>query len=286
MSEPAFVERDEARPAVIEIRPPRGGLNLDLGEIWRYRNLLLEFIKRDIAVRYKQASFGIAWAILQPALAVAIFTAVFGVFARVPSDGLPYSLFALAGMAPWIYFADAMRRSSTGLIGESELIRKVYFPRLVIPLAGVLAPLIDLLISVALVAVVMVWFGVVPSWRIVFLPGFACLAALLSLSVGLLLGPLSVRFRDVVHTLPFLTQVWMFASPIVYPSSMVPEHLRWVYSLNPMVGVIEGFRWSMLGGVSPPPWGAIFTSVAAVIVALPLGLMYFRRAERQFADII
>lgn len=274
-----------ASPQVTEIRPDRGLFDLDLGAVWRYRELLLVLTMRDIQVLYKQAALGAAWAILQPLFAVVIFTIIFGYFAHMPSNGIPYPVFAFAGVLPWTYFAEAVRRSSTGLVNDAELIRKIYFPRLIMPLANVVSPLLDFCIAFVVLLILMGFYGIPITPKLLLVPPLMVVAALLALSIGLWLGPINVRFRDIKHTLPFIIQIWMYASPIVYPISMVPQQWQWAYSLNPMVGVIEGFRWAVFGQGEPH-----FTSLAmsGVIITLLLagGLVFFRRAERTFADVI
>jgi lipopolysaccharide transport system permease protein len=270
---------------VVEIRPDRGWLDLDLGALWRYRELLIVLTMRDIQVLYKQAALGAAWAILQPLFAVAVFTIIFGIFARMPTGGVPYPVFAFAGILPWTYFAEAVRRSGLGLVTDAELVRKVYFPRLVMPLANVISPLLDFCIAFVVLLIVMAFFGVFPTWKLLAVPPLMLVAALLALSIGLWLGPINVRFRDVKHTLPFMLQIWMYASPIVYPLSLVPEKWQWLYSLNPMVGVIEGFRWAVLD-YGHPNLTALWVSGAMITVLLAAGLVFFRRMERTFADVI
>jgi lipopolysaccharide transport system permease protein len=278
-------EREGPARPVREIRPQRGLFDLDLGSVWRYRELLHLLVLRELKVRYKQAALGAAWVIIQPLFTVAVFTAVFGVFARIPSDGLPYAVFALAAVIPWTYFAEALRRSITGLVDDSELIRKIYFPRLALPIAAVIAPLVDFLISLGVLVLVMAWYRVPPTIHLLIMPAFLAMAVGLSLAFGLWLGPLNVRYRDIKHILPFFVQVWMYASPVVYPLSMVPERWRLLYSLNPMVGIIEGFRWTILGTTTPDPT-AIAMTIALTLVFLTSGLIFFRRAERTFADVI
>jgi lipopolysaccharide transport system permease protein len=269
----------------IDIRPSRGLFDLELDAVWRYRELLIVLTLRDIQVLYKQAALGIAWAIIQPLFAVIIFSVVFGRFARMPSDGIPYPVFAFAAVLPWTYFAEAVRRGGTGLVSESELVRKVYFPRLIIPLAGVIAPMLDFLIGFAVLLGVMLWFDVMPSFRLLVAPPLLVVSALLALAIGLWLGPINVRFRDVKYTLPFMLQIWMYATPIVYPLSIVPAGWKWLYSLNPMVGVIEGFRWAVFGK-GDPNVVAIGISLAAIGFLLTGGLIFFKRMERSFADLI
>jgi lipopolysaccharide transport system permease protein len=269
----------------LEIRPQRGLQTLDFQSLWRYRELLYFLVLRELKVRYRQAALGVAWAVIQPVFAASIFTVIFGTFAHLSSDGLPYVLFAFAGVIPWTYFAEALRRASTGLVDDSELIRKVYFPRLVLPLACVVAPLIDFLISLPVLVVLMIWHHIYPTASELLLPAFIALNVGLALASGLWLGPLNVRYRDVKQILPFLIQVWMYASPVVYPLSMVPQRWRLLYSLNPMVGVIEGFRWTLLGTTAPDTTAMVLTTVLTLVL-LVAGLMYFKRAERSFADVI
>lgn len=270
---------------VVEIRPARGLLDLELGMVWTFRDLLVVLIGRDLKVLYRQAAFGAAWAIMQPIFAVAIFTLVFGHFAKMPTDGVPYPLFAFAAVLPWTYFAEAVRRSATGLVNEAELVRKVFFPRLIIPLAAVLAPLLDFAIGFVVLLLLMAFYGVYPGWHILLVPVLLIISSALALAVGLLLGPVNVRFRDIKHTLPFLIQVWMYASPIVYPLSIVPADWRWLYSLNPMVGVIEGFRWAVLGNGQPALVPMMISGVVIVVMLLG-GLVFFKNQERSFADLI
>ncbi len=271
--------------AVTEIRPSRGLFDLDLGGVWKYRELFVVLVMRDIQVLYKQAALGAAWAIIQPVFAVIVFSLVFGYAAKIPSDGAPYPVFAFAAVLPWTYFAEALRRSATGLVTDAELVRKVYFPRLIIPLAAVIAPLLDFLIAFVVLVALMIWYRIVPGWQIVFLPGFLLIASMLALAVGLWLGPINVRFRDIKHTLPFMIQIWLYASPVVYPLSMIPDRFKWLYSLNPMVGVIEGFRWAILGK-GDLDLTAVAMSVILIAALLVGGLVFFKQAERSFADVI
>jgi lipopolysaccharide transport system permease protein len=274
-----------ASPPVTEIRPRTGLFDLQLGEVWRYRELLFFLTFRDIRVRYKQAALGAGWAVIQPLFAVMIFTLIFGMFARIPSDGVPYPLFAFAAMLPWTYFSEAARRSALGLVGDAPLISKIYFPRLIIPISNVLTPLVDFAVAFVVFLGVMAWYGFFPSWHILLVPVLLLVSMLLGLAVGLWLGPINVRYRDITHTLPFLLQIWLYATPIVYPLSMVPERFKAVYSLNPMVGVIEGFRWALLGKGNPD-FQAMTISGAVIIIALVGGLFFFKRSEPKFPDII
>ncbi len=273
-----------AQPTVV-IQPSRGLLHLDLGALWQYRELLYFLVWRDVKVRYKQTAIGAAWAILQPMLTMLIFTVIFGHFARIPSDGLPYSLFAYTALLPWNCFAQAMNRSGNSLVGSANLITKVYFPRLIIPLASTVTPAVDLLFAFVPLLGLMIWYGIAPTVGVLVLPLFLLLAMMTAVSVGLWLAPLNVRFRDVAYTVPFLSQFWMYASPVVYPVSLVPEKWRLLYSLNPMAGVIEGFRWALLGKQSPD-FRVMAVSTAVILVLLLGGVIYFRQTERTFADVV
>jgi len=270
---------------VTEIRPSSGLFDLDLGAVWRYRELLYFLVWREVKIRYKQAALGVAWAVVQPLFTVLIFTTIFGIFARFPSDGLPYPVFALAAVLPWTYFAEALRRGATGLVSDADLVRKIYFPRLIIPIAGVTSPLVDFLFGTLILVGVMFWYGIAPGWTILLVPVWLLITLSLALAIGLWLGPINVRYRDVMHTLPFVTQVWMFATPIVYPLSMIPPKWQALYSINPMVGIIEGFRWSLLG-TGMPNLLSIGISLSIIVVALIGGAIYFRKSERSFADVI
>jgi lipopolysaccharide transport system permease protein len=269
----------------VRIRPRTSLLKLDLGDVWGHRELLYFLVLRELKLRYKQTAIGAAWAIIQPVLTVAIFSVVFGLFAKLPSGGVPYPVFAFTAVLPWTYFAEAVRRGSSGLINDADLVRKVYFPRLIVPLSMVTAPLVDLAFGFLVLLALLGWYHIPITPHVVLLPLFLLVAVGLSLSVALWLGPLSVRFRDVVHALPFLVQVWMYASPVAYPVSIVPERWRLLYSLNPMVGVIEGFRWALLHD-SKPDFRAIAISCLLISAALAGGLVYFKKMERSFADLI
>ena len=272
-------------PVAVEIRPSRGLFDLDLGVVWRYRELLMILVQRDIKVRYRQAALGATWAVVQPVFAVLILTVVFGHFAKIPSDGLPYPVFAFAAQLPWTYFAEAVRRGSVGLVADSELVRKVYFPRLILPVASVTGPLIDFAVTFVVLLVTLAFFHILPTWRLVFVPVFLAIEMVLALAVALWLGPINAKFRDIMHTVPFMLQVWMYATPIAYPLSIVPEKWKALYSLNPMVGVIEGFRWALLAKANPDP-RAMVISAAVILVVLFGGLVWFKHRERSFADII
>lgn len=267
------------------IKPNRGLLDLGLSEILAHRELLLFMVGRELKIRYKQAAIGAGWAIIQPTLSALIFTVIFGYFAKIPSDGIPYPLFAFTAMLAWTYFAEALRRGSLCLVEDSELLRKIYFPRLIMPLAMVVTPLVDLLVACVVLGGLCAWYGVVPTWNVLYLPLFVLLTMILALSLALWLGPINVKFRDVKYTMPFLIQIWMYASPVAYPLSVVPERWKFLYSLNPMVGVLEGFRWSLFGANSPD-FEVMGASAGFILVILVTGIIFFKKSERAFADIV
>jgi lipopolysaccharide transport system permease protein len=267
------------------ITPSRGWVSLNLGELWTYRELIYFLTWRDIKIRYKQTALGITWAVLQPLLTMLIFSLIFGKLAKIPSDGIPYPIFSLAGVVPWTFFATGLNFSSNSLVASSNMIKKVYFPRLIIPLASVLSGLVDLAISMGLVGVMMAWHGVPLTAHVLWLPLFALLAFVTALGVGLWLSALNVEYRDVRYVVPFLLQFWMYATPIVYPSSLLKEPWRTVCGLNPMAGVVEGFRWALLGANTRPGLLIAVSSLMALILLLS-GAFYFRRMERNFADLV
>jgi len=259
--------------------------SMDLKGVWEYRELLYFLVWRDLKVRYRQTLLGAGWVIVQPLMTMVIFTAVFGNFAKVPSDGLPYPIFIFSALLPWNLFASSLTRGGSSVVSNAHLISKIYFPRLILPLSGILSPLVDFAVAFVILVVMMIWFGTLPTWGLLALPLFMLLAILTALSVGLWLSALNVRYRDVGHTIPFLTQVWMFATPVAYPVSLVPQKWRLLYSLNPMAGVIEGFRWALLGKDSPE-FGVIAVSAIMVLVLMLPGVVYFKYTERTFADIV
>jgi lipopolysaccharide transport system permease protein len=271
--------------STLVIAPPSRWIPLQLGELWEYRELLYFLVWRDVKVRYKQTALGAAWAVMQPLFMMVVFSLFFGFLAKIPSDGIPYPVFAFCALIPWQLFANALSEASNSLIGNQNLITKVYFARLVIPIAAVLSGLVDFLIAFAILIGMMLYYGIVPGWSILVLPGFILLAVLTALAVGLWLSALNVQYRDVRYTMSFLVQFWLFATPVAYSSSIVPEKWRALYGINPMAGVVEGFRWALLGK-SQPPGAMLFVSVAVVLVLLVGGLYYFRRMEQEFADIV
>jgi lipopolysaccharide transport system permease protein len=270
---------------VLVIEPTRGWVGLKLRELWEYRELVYFLVWRDVKVRYKQTVLGALWAIIQPLFSMLVFTVVFGKLAKMPSDGIPYPLFSYAALLPWNYFAQGLSSSSDSLVGSANLIRKVYFPRLAIPVAAVCGGVVDFLIAFGVLLLMMGYFGVAPTANVVWLPFYLLLALVTALGVGLWLSALNVQYRDVKYTVPFLVQFWMYATPIVYPSSLLPEPWKTLYGLNPMAGVVEGFRWALLG-VKTPPGPMVWASVGAALVLLVSGAYFFRRMEKTFADVV
>jgi lipopolysaccharide transport system permease protein len=272
-------------PLWVENRPLTGWrLNLNLREVWNARELAYSFAVKDLAVRYKQTFFGVAWAILQPLIAALVFTVVFGRFAHLPTDGLPYVVFAFSGMTVWLYFSSSVAAAGQSLVENRDLVTKVYFPRFIAPLAAVVPALVALGISLVLLALIMAVEQTAPGFPIVLLPVWILAAVLVSLGMGLWLSALNVKYRDVKHVLPFLLQLWLFASPVGYSSSLVTGDWRYAYALNPMVGVLEGFRWSVAGASAPGLW--LLPSLGVGVVLLLTGTVYFRRVEQHFADVI
>jgi lipopolysaccharide transport system permease protein len=289
-NERATQPRLEAAPApdttpVLRIEPSHGWVALGLAELWEYRELLYFLTWRDVKIRYKQTALGASWAILQPFLTMVVFSVFFGKLARMPSDGIPYPIFSFAALVPWTFFANGLSLASASVVGSANMIKKLYFPRLVVPISSVLGGLVDLLLGFVVLVGMMLYFHMTPTRNVIWLPGLVVLALVTSLGVGVWLSTLNVRFRDVRFTIPFLTQFWLFATPIAYPSSLLPEPWRTLYGLNPMAGVVEGFRWALLG-TQTAPGPIIIVSSAAALVLLVSGLYYFRRMERTFADIV
>jgi lipopolysaccharide transport system permease protein len=277
-------QRPEPLP-VLEIRPPQGWSSLGLRELWEYRELLYFLVWRDVKVRYKQTALGAAWAVIQPVFMMAAFSLFFGKLGGIPSDGVPYPVFTFCALLPWQLFAHALTESSNSLVGNQNLLTKVYFPRLVVPISAVLGGLVDFAIAFVILLILMAYFGIVPGVAILTLPFFILLAVMTALGVGLWLSALNVQYRDVRYTIGFLIQFWLFATPVAYPSSLIPEGWRALYGLNPMAGVVEGFRWALLGkAAAPGPLLAV--SVGVVVLIFVSGLYYFRRMEETFADLI
>ena len=277
--------RQSENVALLRIESSRGWVSLGLRELWGYRELIYFFIWRDIKVRYKQTVLGGLWAILQPFFTMLIFSVFFGRLAKIPSEGVPYPLFAFAALVPWQFFANGLSQSSTSLVASSNLVAKVYFPRLALPTSKVLSGVVDFLLAFAMLIALMVYYGVKPTYHVFWLPFFFLLALTTALGVSIWFSALHVQFRDVQHAIPFLVQAWLFATPVAYPSSLLSEPWRTLYGINPMVGVVEGFRWALLGTATAP--GPIIAVSSTVSIALLVsGTFYFRRLEKTFADIV
>ncbi len=283
----SLASQSVARPALplLRMAPPQGWLELNLREVWEFRELLYFFVWRDLKIRYKQTAIGAAWAVLQPFLTMVVFSLFFGALARIPSHGLPYPVFYYSALLPWMYFAGALQNATNTVVEQQRVITKVYFPRLVLPLAAVLSGLVDFAIGFVVFLGMMLYYGMTPQATILLLPGFLLLGVLTALGVGLWLSALNAIYRDVRYVLPFLIQFWMFASPVAYPSSLVPERWRWLYGLNPMAGVIEGFRWALTGQGQPPNL-LLAASAGAVVLLVAGGVVYFQKMEATFADVV
>ena len=270
---------------VTVIRPRPGWVPLDFRELWAYRELLYFLVWRDIKVRYKQTALGAAWAIIQPFATMVVFSLFFGKLAQIPSDGVPYPIFSYAALVPWTFFAYGLSQSSNSLVGSANLIRKVYFPRLVVPISAVLGGVVDFALAFTVLLGMMMFYGIVPTVNVVWLPALLLLAFVTALGIGFWFSALNVKFRDVRYVLPFVVQFWLFATPIAYPSSLLPEPWRVLYGINPMAGVVEGFRWALLGTETAP--GSIIAVSSLVAVGLLVGgAFYFRRMEKTFADVV
>jgi lipopolysaccharide transport system permease protein len=271
------------RKLVIENR--RALFAMDWSALWEYRELLYILVWRDIKIRYKQTAIGATWVVLQPLITMLIFTAIFGYMAKVPSDGVWYPVFSLTALLPWTYFSQAIIRSGESVVGNAGLVSKIFFPRLLLPLALIVAPLVDFVLSLPMLFGLLFYAGIPLTWKVSTLPAFILLAMLTAMGISLFTSAMNVKYRDVRHAIPFVIQIWMYASPIVYPVSLVPEKWRWLYGLNPMAGVIEGFRWALLGQTAPDPV-VMAESVVVLFVVLIAGMVYFKQVERQFADVI
>ncbi|MGC1483482.1 MAG: ABC transporter permease [Candidatus Acidiferrum sp.] len=277
------VPLQHAAPAIVRIEPPRGWLDLRLGEVWSYRELLYFFVWRDVKVRYKQTAIGVAWVVLQPLMTMGVFTLFFGRLAKLPSDGLAYPVFYFTALVPWSYFATALQSCTAVVVDNQRVITKVFFPRLVLPISAVISGLVDFSIGCVVLGVVLGIYGIRPGVAALWLPVLLLLAVLTALGVGLWMSALNALYRDVKYVVPFLIQFWMFASPVAYPSSLVPVRWRWLYGLNPMAGVIDGFRWTLTGH-GTPPGPLLLASTAAVVLVLVGGLLFFQKMEGAVAD--
>jgi len=272
-------------PPMLMIRPPRGWAGFGLGEIIERRELLYFLIWRDIKVRYKQTVLGAAWAVLQPFLLMVVFSIFLGRLADVPSENVPYPVFVYSALVPWTLFASSLSACSDILIANQALVSKVYFPRLILPVAAAGSFVIDFAIAFVILVVMMIWYGIAPTVNVVWVPAFTLLAFVTAVGVGIWLAALNVKYRDVRYAVPFLVQVWLFATPVAYPASLVPQEWQWVYGLNPMAGVVEGFRWALLG-TPAPSWGLVTASAVIALATLVGGAAFFHRSELYFADLI
>ncbi len=270
---------------IIRIEPSPGWVSLKFRELWEFRELLYFLAWRDIQIRYKQTALGMAWAIIQPFFTMIVFSIFFGALAQIPSDGIPYPIFSYAALVPWTFFANGLTQSSNSLVTGAQLIKKVYFPRLIVPVAAVLSGVVDFVLAFIVLLGMMLYYGLVPTANVVWLPAFLVLALITSLGVGLWLSSLNVQYRDVRHAVPFITQFWLFATPIAYPSTLLSEPWRTLYGLNPMVGVVEGFRWALLGTDTQPGTMVLLSCLMALIILIA-GAFYFRRMEKTFADVV
>jgi lipopolysaccharide transport system permease protein len=275
----------EENSQVIRIAPSKGWVALQLKELWAYRELLYFLVWRDVKVRYKQTALGAAWAIIQPVFTMIVFSLFFGRLGKIPSDGIPYPIFCFAALVPWTFFSQGLSQASNSLVGSGNLIKKVYFPRLSIPISAVISGLIDFALAFIVLLGMMLYYGILPTVNVIWLPLLILLTLITSLGVSLWLSALNVQFRDVRHALPFLTQLWLFATPIAYPSSLLSEPWRTLYSINPMAGVVEGFRWALLG-TETAPGPMMIVSTLTALALLVSGTFYFRRLEKTFADVV
>jgi lipopolysaccharide transport system permease protein len=270
---------------LLRITPPGGWWDIPFGEVWKYRELLYFFVWRDIKIRYKQTAIGAAWAILQPLLSMIVFSLFFGALAHIPSQGLPYPIFYYSALLPWMYFAGALQNATNTIVENQRIITKVYFPRLVLPMAATISGLVDFAVGFVVFVAFLIYYRIHPTPALLLLPAFLLLATLTALGVGLWLSALNAIYRDVRYVLPFFVQFWLFASPVAYPSSLVPAKWRWLYGLNPMAGVIEGFRWAATGH-GQPPGPLLLASVGVVLMLLLGGLLFFQKMQSTIADVV
>lgn len=282
---PALLKKDANGRPVLRIQPTKGWTSLKLWEVWEHRELLGIFVWRDLKVRYRQTVIGALWAIVQPFLTMVIFSIFFGRLAKMPSDDISYPIFTFAALVPWTFFANTMNQASNSLVNNAEMIKKIYFPRLTMPIASMLAGLVDFALAFVVLIGMMLFYGYIPTLNIIWFPFFILLAMITALGVGLWLSAMNVQFRDVRYMIPFITQAWMFATPVAYPSSLLDEPWRTLYGLNPMVGVVEGFRWALLG-TGTAPGAMVYISFFVALLILLSGIYYFRRMEKTFADVI
>lgn len=284
MSEASHVLTELSLPGVV-IEPRKGLFNIDLAGLWQFRELLYFMVWRDIKVRYKQTIIGAGWAVFQPLITMLMFTAIFGWAVKIPSDGVPYPVFSFSALLIWACFAQSVTRSGASLVAEGHLIKKIYFPRLVVPISAIASPVLDLCFSVPVLAGLLLYYGITPGWHIVFLPLVVLATILTAMALGLWLSALNAQYRDIGYVVPFMMQLGMYASPVVYPISLIPDQWKYLYNLNPMVGIIQGFRWAVFGGAAPAP-DLLMLNGVIVLVVLLTGLVYFKRIEPLMPDII
>lgn len=284
MKESAFGTASGTAPITL-IRARYRWFEVNLAELWEYRELLYFLVWRDLKIRYKQTLIGVAWAVIQPVFTMIVFSVFFGRLAGLPSDGVPYPIFYYTALLPWTYFANALSQASNSIVAHQQVITKVYFARVLLPVSAVLAGLVDFAVAAGILLVMMFWYGIFPTWKMLWVLPLILLVILTAVAVSLWLSALNALYRDVRYAVPFLLQFWMFASPVAYPASLVPEHWRWLYGLNPMAGVIEGFRWA-LAGAGPGPGPMVLVSAGVVLVVLIAGFFYFQRMERTVADVV
>jgi lipopolysaccharide transport system permease protein len=283
---PSTNEQLASSPDVLLIQPSKGWVSLGLRELWRYRELMFFMTWRDIKVRYKQTVLGVGWAILQPFITMIIFSLVFGGLAEIPSDDVPYPIFSYTALVPWTFFAQSLTKSTQSLVGNANMITKIYFPRMILPISNTLSGVVDFLLAFSILLVMMLAFGIVPTINIIWLPLFVLLAMVSALGVGFWLSAMNVQFRDVRYAAPFLVSMWLWITPVAYPASLIEsETLRAIYGLNPMAGVVEGFRWALLGSSAQPGFEIIISAVISVTLLIT-GMLYFRRMEKSFADVV
>lgn len=270
---------------VVRTDAAQNSLGLNVRELWSYRELIYFFVWRDIKVRYKQSVIGVGWAVIQPVMIMVVFSLLFGRLARLPSDEIPHPIFYFSALVPWLYFANSLAQVTSSIVGQQTLVKKVYFPRLVLPIVAVVSGLVDLALASVVLAGLALFYGMVPSWTLLVLPAYVLLAMMTALALGLWLAPLNAIYRDVRHAIPFVIQIWMFASPVVYSSTLVPEPWRWLYRLNPLAGTIEGFRWIVTGRGIPFDGPMLASAIIVLLVGIT-GLVYFRRTESTIVDVV
>lgn len=272
-------------PEITIIKPQRGWVGINVRELLQFRELLGFLVWRDITIRYKQTLLGALWAVIQPFVSMVVLSVIFGKLVDVPTDGLPYPIFSYSALVLWSYFTDALKRSSDSLIMNTNLVTKIYFPRIIMPLSTVISPLLDFTIAMLVLIGMYIYYGIPIRMQIVYFPIYLLLAVVTAFGIGTLLAAINVKYRDIKYTVPFITQIWMFASPVAYSSTIVPDKWRYIYGLNPMAGIVQGFRWALLGQ-GKPSTGMLCSSAVVAVAAVVIGVLHFRRMESEFADVI